>query len=268
MPNVSEENKFSNPRKLPHLTDKTNYNTYSNRKSYRTLNSIESDNTVKADEVFPKLNKIYDSKKFAITSCIDLKKKPPSLNRSSSNTVNNFYINKNYFFNSNFSNEQTNKKVVYSVQQPERENYQEFIEKQSIENSKIEEESLCFIVADDEPLARQSSIRNLRKIATKLNKRITILESEDGVETLSLLYRSYLNGDKISGVITDENMKLMKGSNCVEAICRLFDIKLDVPIYLVTAYEDKSVIKNFNLFDEVFSKPLNLVSAERILNNN
>ena len=190
------------------------------------------------------------------------------INRSSSNTVNNFYINKNYFFNSNFSNEQTTKKVVYSVQQPERENYQEFIEKQSIENSKIEEESLFFIVADDEPLARQSSIRNLRKIATKLNKRITILESEDGVETLSLLYRSFLNGDKISGVITDENMKLMKGSNSVEAICRLFDIKLDVPIYLVTAYEDKSVIKNFNLFDEVFSKPLNLVSAERILNNN
>ena len=100
-----------------------------------------------------------------------------------------------------------------------------------------------------------------------MNKRITILESEDGVETLNLLYRSFLNRDKISGIITDENMKLMKGSCCVEVIRRFFDMRHDFPVYLVTAYEDPSVVNNSNLFNEIFSKPLNMVSAERILTN-
>jgi signal transduction histidine kinase len=265
MPNVSEENKFNVPRKLPYLSEKSISNNNSIRKSYRTLDSKDSENTVKVENVFPRIKNIYNSKKNSIASSIDIKKKPHTRHKSS-NTVNNYYINKNYYFNSNFNNEQGSNKVIYSFQDSDTENKEDLL-KQSRESTNNEVDSLCFIVADDEPLARQSTIRNLRKIATKLNKKITVLESEDGVETLSLLYRSYLNGDKISGIITDENMKLMKGSNCVEVICRLFDINLDVPVYLVTAYEDKSVIKNFNLFDEVFSKPLNLVSAERILNN-
>lgn len=211
----------------------------------------------------------------------NMKRKLGKIHRyHSSNSVNNYYINKQYFINSTNNNNinesnPSNKILCRDEQEFDSDSgkyqiggkYKKMNGKQSKKNknNKIDPDSLVFIIADDEPLARQSTIRNFKKAGTKLNAKLTILESEDGVETLYLIYKCIIQGDKIAGIITDETMKIMKGSNTADVIRNLMDTKLDLWIYLVSAYEDKSMINNRNLFDEIFSKPLKLNSAEKII---
>ena len=129
---------------------------------------------------------------------------------------------------------------------------------------------LNIIIADDEPLARKSTIRILEKVALEINKKINILESEDGLETLYILFKNINNGIRLDGILTDENMKFMNGTDTSKILKNIVEKNgnFNVPIFLLSAYEDKKCIDGIEYFQEIFSKPLNKNSAEKILKLN
>lgn len=131
-------------------------------------------------------------------------------------------------------------------------------------------DKLNFIIADDEPFARQNTIRTFTKTATRLSKSIGIIEAEDGVEVLYIIFRNFVKGRRITGIITDETMKMLKGSQSAEVLRSIIESEVGgrIPLFLLSAYEDKSVINNSQLFDAIFTKPLNQIAAEKVLNLN
>lgn len=127
------------------------------------------------------------------------------------------------------------------------------------------------LVVDDDAITRQSAIRMVKKAATDKNMKINLLEAEDGIECLYIVYRYLSKGLRINGIICDETMNYMKGSTCAQIIRKLLVSKSleTIPFFTVTAYEDDTtlrVLKN-DCIDEIFSKPLSKPISEKILSN-
>ncbi len=210
----------------------------------------------------------------------------PSKSKNSSKTVNNkFYINKQYFINSSSTPKQSQpqshlifpSEINESIYEDSikkffipKKNHSEKIVNTLSSESKVKstknnnQNKLTILIADDEKLARLSTIRIIKKACKNLNINICIIESEDGIESLSLIYKSALDRTEIDAVITDDNMKFLKGTKFVEVIKFLLEKQFNIPIYLVTAYSSDS-ISNFKLFNDVMHKPLDTISAEKII---
>jgi CheY-like chemotaxis protein len=124
------------------------------------------------------------------------------------------------------------------------------------------------IVADDEIFTRQSTIRIISNISKELNLNLNILEAEDGVETLYLIYKAPSLGAKISLIFSDENMNFMNGMKSCNIIKDIIDIKklADIPFYLVSSVDGMIFDKksSFNL-TKVLEKPLERHEALTIL---
>ena len=122
------------------------------------------------------------------------------------------------------------------------------------------------IVADDEEMTRLSSIRAIQKVSNELSIRTNIIEAEDGVEVIYLIYKSLTKGIKISIIISDENMNFLNGSKCSEIIREISSKKhCIIPFYLVTAYEFDSINHYIGAcVDKVFSKPLSINDTKNI----
>lgn len=65
------------------------------------------------------------------------------------------------------------------------------------------------------------------------------IESEDGLETLLLIYKSNLLGINISLIFSDENMVFMKGSQSCKIINSFYPniLSKEIPFCIVTSYD-------------------------------
>ncbi len=126
------------------------------------------------------------------------------------------------------------------------------------------------LVADDETFTRQSIVRILYSLSNELKLEVNIVEAKDGYETLHVIYKSFINGFKISLIFSDENMTFMNGSKSFEILVETFKRlkRKIIPFYLVTAY-DSTLMENQlkNSFSGILSKPLNIVQARTIMNS-
>jgi hypothetical protein len=124
------------------------------------------------------------------------------------------------------------------------------------------------IIADDDYIVRQSTIRVLKKMAEELEINVNFIESEDGIETLYLFYKYYCMGININGIISDETMNMMNGSYCHEILSSLAERRSAqyVPYVIVTAYENTLKEKRNNMM-YVETKPLNRLKAKMIFKN-
>lgn len=127
------------------------------------------------------------------------------------------------------------------------------------------------MIADDEELTRLSTVRILKEASTDIRKKINIVEAEDGLETIFIIYRSANLGIKINLIISDENMNFVNG---IKSSLILRDIlekrrMKEVPFYLVSAYDSNFL--NYSLSYKIkkfITKPITLDSAIKILKEN
>lgn len=134
------------------------------------------------------------------------------------------------------------------------------------------ERVLNILIADDEKLTRQSTIRILSEVCIAENITMNIIEAEDGIECIYAFYKCLKKGIKIHLIFSDETMNFMNG---IKTAQNLRDITKEknlqlAPFYLVTAYDDafinlKSDILSGSL-TKFLSKPLNREDILTILN--
>jgi DNA-binding LytR/AlgR family response regulator len=114
-------------------------------------------------------------------------------------------------------------------------------------------------VTDDEIFTRQSTVRIINSVCKSLKIKINILEAEDGVETIYLVYKTLLQGHKISMIFSDENMNFISGINSSSIIRDLTNKKKisEIPFYLVTAYDSSHLNKKLaSCVNSIYEKPL------------
>jgi CheY-like chemotaxis protein len=124
------------------------------------------------------------------------------------------------------------------------------------------------IIVDDEVFTRQSTVRILYNISKELDIKINIIEAEDGVETIYLVYKAATQGVRISSIFSDENMNFMNGSRCSEIIQDIQEKKRmgEIPFYLVTAYDNIHIKKQtLSGIKQVLAKPLSKQVAKQII---
>jgi hypothetical protein len=127
---------------------------------------------------------------------------------------------------------------------------------------------LNIIIADDEILTRRSAIRILKNCAMEIGIKLNIIEAEDGIETIFIIYRAWSVGINISMIISDENMIFLNGVKCSQILYETSEKKKKIitPFYLLTAYEDEYLKASANgTIKIVISKPLTKDMAIKIL---
>lgn len=131
-----------------------------------------------------------------------------------------------------------------------------------------EADCINIIVTDDEIFTRQSTVRIVKDIGNSLKINLKILEAEDGIETLYLVYKAANIGVKISCIFSDECMNFMNGLRSSNIIKEILDKKgmRHIPFYLVTAYEG-NLLDSYYKKDatRIFNKPLKKKEAREIL---
>lgn len=133
----------------------------------------------------------------------------------------------------------------------------------------VEKNSLNIIVVDDESITRQSTIRVIKSISLQKGLKTNILEADDGIECLYIVYKYLSKGHRINAIVCDETMNYMRGSTCAQIIRRLLVSKsLEyIPFFIVTAYEDDVTLNSLknDCIDFIYSKPLTKNNSESIL---
>jgi response regulator RpfG family c-di-GMP phosphodiesterase len=122
------------------------------------------------------------------------------------------------------------------------------------------------IVTDDELFTRQATIRTLKSVSKLLNINLRILEAQDGVETVFLVYKCLNEGVKISMIFSDENMNFMNGIKSCNIIKEILD-KSNlgiIPYYLLTSFDNK-MLDGYGNLTKVLEKPLEKSIAIEIL---
>jgi hypothetical protein len=112
------------------------------------------------------------------------------------------------------------------------------------------------ILIDDELLARQSSLRLIKKYFNTRSIDVNILEGNDGIECLMLYYQANKNGVTIDIILSDENMNYLNGVETAAILTKISRNKvlLPIPFYILSAQD------SMNVYDGVkgtCSKPLN-----------
>ena len=93
---------------------------------------------------------------------------------------------------------------------------------------------------------RLSTVRILKSVSKSLGIYLNIMEAEDGLETINLVYKASSLGTKISMIFSDQSMNFMDGIRSSIIVKEIVNRKQlpDIPFYLVTAYEG-------SLFDKI-----------------
>jgi CheY-like chemotaxis protein len=137
-------------------------------------------------------------------------------------------------------------------------------------NELLDENFTNIIIVDDEVFTRQSTVRILNTVSKTLNVKINIIEAEDGLELIYLIFKCVTQGVSISMILSDENMNFMNGSRSSEILKEILTKKkiTDIPFYLVTAYDNNLIEKFISpSIDQVLSKPLTKEVAKGLLIN-
>lgn len=124
------------------------------------------------------------------------------------------------------------------------------------------------IVTDDEVFTRQSTVRMINSVCKSMKIKINIIEAEDGVETINLVYKALLQGHKISLIFSDENMNFISGINSSNIIRDFTNKKKigDIPFYLVTAYSKSHFNeKATSSVNCIYEKPLSRDVTSQLL---
>lgn len=124
------------------------------------------------------------------------------------------------------------------------------------------------LVADDEIFTRQSTIRILHNLSISLKIKLNIIEADDGLETLYLVYRCITQGVRISMIMSDENMNFMYGSRTAEILTEIISRKriAEIPFYLLTAYDNILIQKYISSsIRQILTKPLTKDTASILL---
>jgi hypothetical protein len=122
------------------------------------------------------------------------------------------------------------------------------------------------IIADDEYLFRASIVKIMIESAKKLNIKLNIIESKDGIETIKIVYEYLQMKQKIDLIISDENMSYMKGSESAEILSKNFSDKILIPkFHIVTSNDLDSINKKY--ITSLHTKPLKKSTALSILEN-
>ena len=79
---------------------------------------------------------------------------------------------------------------------------------------------LCIIITDDENLIRKSVIRVIDKYFTslKINLELTIIEANDGIESIIAVYSAISQNIHVDLIISDETMKYVSGSMSADIV--------------------------------------------------
>jgi signal transduction histidine kinase len=124
------------------------------------------------------------------------------------------------------------------------------------------------LIVDDEEIIRQSLSNMLTKLARELNININIVQAQDGIECLYLVYNSIKLGIKVVLILSDQTLQHMNGVECSKEVYKLTSkVNQNIPFYLVTAYEDKTLLSGLDCITGIISKPLNVAQAKLILTN-
>lgn len=91
---------------------------------------------------------------------------------------------------------------------------------------------------------------------------LNILEAEDGLETIYILYKACRSGSKISLIFSDQSMNYMDGIKSSYLVNEIVNRKqlANIPFYLVTAYEGL-------LFDSSSTSHITKIMNKPILRN-
>lgn len=119
-------------------------------------------------------------------------------------------------------------------------NLKDIINLQNTNENILKNDCINIIVVDDEKLTRSSIIRNIMDLNKQFNSNINIIESEDGVEGLFIVYKLIKQGVKISMIFSDETMQYLNGSLFYKVLKEILINKnmLKIPFYLVTALSE------------------------------
>jgi CheY-like chemotaxis protein len=131
-----------------------------------------------------------------------------------------------------------------------------------------DEEYINILVVDDEVFTRQSTVRILYNKSKTLKIKINIIEAEDGLECIYLVYKCVTQGVKISMILSDENMNFMYGSRSAEILKEIISKKriAAIPFYLLTAYDNTLIEKYISpCISQILSKPLTKDEARKLL---
>ena len=123
-------------------------------------------------------------------------------------------------------------------------------------------------MTDDENLTGTSNIRLITAVANEKKYNINIIRAKDGVECLYLVYKCVKMGIKISFIFSDETMNFMNGLMCAEILGQIADKhNINIPLYLVTAYENTSSFMKIHTKDvrQILVKPLTKYVTEKVL---
>jgi signal transduction histidine kinase len=137
-------------------------------------------------------------------------------------------------------------------------------------NDEMQENKKFIVVVDDENIIRSSTVRIIKRILNQIESyndefifhKVKILELDDGVECLYLVYKLLKTRNKNITIISDENMIYMKGSTCAENIRNLKNLNGNLIKFIsLTAYQEM----NCQYIDYFVSKPLCENEAKKIL---
>ncbi len=162
-------------------------------------------------------------------------------------------------------NIQANNLIVLNSE-PVKENINDCVEEYF--DSFRDSNSVNILIVDDEKWTRLSNKRLINQYADSYKINVNIIEAEDGIECLYLLFSCMKRGIRISFVVSDENMNYLDGSVTSTVMKDMTKNKVfhTIPFYVVTAYEDEIVKKNIKIHPvkDVFSKPLKKTEIEKM----
>jgi DNA-binding LytR/AlgR family response regulator len=117
---------------------------------------------------------------------------------------------------------------------------------------------------DDEAIPRQATIRIIKRVN---NVNVNIIEAEDGLKLLNLVYEFMSRDRHIDCIFTDESMTYMNGTQTAEIINKFLICKknIKIPIYLITGYNE-SYLEKSEYIEKILSKPIRKESIEGIIN--
>ena len=127
---------------------------------------------------------------------------------------------------------------------------------------------ITIIIVDDEELSRKAMIRAICKAGKNRKIEIKVIEAKDGVETLNEYYaHKVINKDKIHAIISDEKMNFINGSMSFKILRSDSNVNINIPLYIVTAFDKSANYFNDLLCDGIYSKPLNSNKSDDIVND-